>query len=251
MTRTAATAATAEVWKIAQRLPQSVILPCRPWNPADHVKGAPQCITPGCVRDAQWDSEGALWHTDGRITGGSYFSTCERCGLAHPGYRGHSHVRHLTPAQRAANPNAAPSWPTSAPMGLVVENDITTGYRCTAPLPHPAPEGTECGHVEPVDHTESQLRADRPVSGVFNGCKIIVSPTPDTADSWDVHTADGAPVGRAVLTESRERTTGFLRGRWERWESRGADGRTYEVHSLTGCLRNLVTPTPVDPADRV
>jgi hypothetical protein len=233
-------------WKTAQRCARAVIEPWSLWDASKHVAGAPQCITPGCVRDAQWDSEGAVWDRQGNARGGSYFSACERCGLAAPGYRGHAHVHRFTPAQAAANGGEL-SWPTSASMGLVVERDVIVGYRCVKSLPYPAPEGTPCGHVEPVDTPEAELFTAGPVLGSVWGCEVVVSPTPGAVESWDVHTPDGVLWGRAVRTGVKDRP-GFHPARVECWEARLTGGRTYEGRRGMHALVNLVKPVPVDAA---
>jgi hypothetical protein len=94
-------------------------------NGADYVDNAPQCITPGCTRDAEYDGES-----------GGHFSACGRCGLSVQSGSGlHAHRHHFTPAQEAAN-GGPRSWVTATTLHPVVQGDEVTAWECREPLPN-------------------------------------------------------------------------------------------------------------------
>lgn len=84
----------------------------------------PQCITPGCTRDAEYDGES-----------GGHFSACGRCGLSAVSSAGlHAHRHSFTPAQEAAN-GGPRSWTTATTLRPIVEGDEITAWECAHPLP--------------------------------------------------------------------------------------------------------------------
>ena len=172
-------------------------VPIAPEYPAPaHRDGAPICRTPGCLRDAGFDSEGAWWDAGGTMRGGSWYSHCDRCSRHH-GYRLHAHRHTLTPEQAAAN-GGPRSWLTSASMGPVVEGDTVTGYRCTEPLPYPHPQGTACGYTEPVNPDAADLFADVPTRGTVHGTAYTLTPVPTLGGQdarWSVTLDDGTHLG--------------------------------------------------------
>ncbi|MER5754370.1 hypothetical protein [Streptomyces sp. NPDC002088] len=95
----------------------------------------PLCITPGCTRNAAYDSEPPA---------GGYFSTCDRCGTL-PGAGLHAHRHSYSAAQCAANGlDPEHTWTTSYPLHPLVENDEITAWECRKPLPN---DGGRCGYV--------------------------------------------------------------------------------------------------------
>lgn len=110
---------------------------------------APQCITPGCTRDAAYDSE---------PTTGGYYSTCERC-ITHSGTGLHAHRHSYTAAQCAANGyDPAHTWETSTVLHPVVENDEIIAWECREPLPN---DRGRCGYV--ISATDVDAHRAHPV----------------------------------------------------------------------------------------
>jgi hypothetical protein len=98
---------------------------------------APQCLTPGCTRDRAYDSEPPE---------GGYYSTCERCSMAHHSAAGlHAHRHSYSAAQVAANGyDPEHTWLTSTTLRPVIEGDEITGWACREDLP----KGRgRCGYV--------------------------------------------------------------------------------------------------------
>jgi hypothetical protein len=90
-------------------------------NGADYVDNAPQCINPGCTRDAEYDHPGG------------YFSTCDRCySVSAAGLHAHRHS--FTPAQEAAN-GGPHSWTTATTLRPIVTGDVITAWECREDLP--------------------------------------------------------------------------------------------------------------------
>lgn len=88
---------------------------------------APQCITPGCTREATYDSEPPA---------GGYYSTCGRCNTI-SGTGLHAHRHGWSVAQLAGDPRRDPAhtWTTSTTLHPIVEADEITAWECTEPLP--------------------------------------------------------------------------------------------------------------------
>jgi hypothetical protein len=88
------------------------------YNAVPHGK----CHTPGCARDASYDSEPGA---------GGYFSDCERCSN-YVGHRGHVHAHGYWPEYIAAHPGTRTDayMRTSEIMRPLVKDDAVIGYRC-------------------------------------------------------------------------------------------------------------------------
>lgn len=110
---------------------------------------APQCITPGCTRDAAYDSEPPA---------GGYFSTCDRCySLSGAGLHAHRHS--YTAAQCAANGyDPAHAWTTATTLRPVVENDEIAAWECREPLPN---DRGRCGYVITRAEADAHLAHQR------------------------------------------------------------------------------------------
>jgi hypothetical protein len=142
---------------------------------------APQCITPGCTRDAAYDSEPPA---------GGWFSTCDRCHtLPHIGVHAHRHS--YTAAQCAANGyDPAHTWTTSTVLRPIVENDEITAWECRDELPN----GGECGYVISRADADAHLAFRR---GEAFLCRTAVSasnghgigPQTDGREVWEAFTA--------------------------------------------------------------
>jgi hypothetical protein len=105
----------------------------------DTTMNAPQCLTPGCTRDAAVDGE-AYDNGTGDI---GYYSTCDRCDTL-SGSGLHAHRHSYTAVQCAANGyDPAHTWTTSTTLRPVVENDEIAAWECREPLPNGR---GECGY---------------------------------------------------------------------------------------------------------
>jgi hypothetical protein len=113
---------------------------------------APQCITPGCTREAAYDSEPPR---------GGYFSTCDRCGLSSVSGAGlHAHRHSFTPAQEAAN-GGPRSWVTSTTLRPIVEGDDVVAWECPEALPGGRGECDYTISRAEMDEHRAHRRGDR------------------------------------------------------------------------------------------